>query len=396
MNGLNWARALKDESGVALPLALIGLVSITLLVSTALITSSTELAISNAHQGATQALYVAEGGVQAYVAEQGVALTSVAGTGPFYYTPAGAANGSSVEISVVHLGNQLLEDSSLLRLFSVQAKPGSGTGRTVAAIVSQILPAAVPMQTNITSALTLGGNLDVDGNAFWVSGRSQDASCGAGVDAVKMSDESDISVNNENHVQNFVGTDDEGNDVSGYAAIDQSEMTRAELAVDVMGGMTLDQLVAQVPPSKRWGPLYSPPEGPERVFDGYVDVEYDEEIAVVDGDGGTVLLLGGSGVIIIVNGNLEMQGNAVFDGIIIVEGSFWLHGRPQVNGALISLSIDAQNLIELDAMAELDGNITIQYDRCQINEAAEKFGQLAQLSMTPTVGSTHAWQEVVR
>jgi predicted acyltransferase (DUF342 family) len=131
-----------------------------------------------------------------------------------------------------------------------------------------------------------------------------------------------------------------------------------------------------------------------RVFDGYVSAE--EQVAVVDGDGGTVLLLGGTGVIIIVNGNLEMQGDAVFDGIIIVEGSFWLHGRPQVNGALISLSIDAQNLIELDAMAELDGNITIQYDRCQINEAAEKFGQLAQLSMTPTVGSTHAWQEVVR
>ena len=67
-----------------------------------------------------------------------------------------------------------------------------------------------------------------------------------------------------------------------------------------------------------------------------------------------------------------------------------------MNGALISLSIDAQNLIELDELAELDGNITIQYDRCRINEASSKFGQMTQESLTPTVRSTHAWQEVVR
>ena len=101
-------------------------------------------------------------------------------------------------------------------------------------------------------------------------------------------------------------------------------------------------------------------------------------------------------MIIIINGNLEMQGNARFDGIIIVEGSFWLHGRPQVNGALISLSIDAENLIELDDQAELDGNITIQYDRCQINAAAAAFGQMSQEQLPPTVRSTHAWQEIVR
>jgi hypothetical protein len=390
----DWKRSLRDERGVALPLALIGLVAVTLLVSTALITSSTELAISGAQQDATQALYVAEGGVQAYVAEQGVALAGVAGAAPFSYTPPGAGAGATVQIGVVHLGNRMLADSSLLRQYSVTATPGAGVGRTVAAIVTQLLPKPIPMETNITSALTLGGNLDVDGNAFWVSGRSLDSSCGAGVEAVRMSNESDIDVNNTNHMDNFVGTDDDGNAVKGYAAIDQSELTRSELALDVMGGMTLDQLIARVPPENRWGPKYSPPSGPVREFDGWVSAE--EKVAVVDGDGGTVELEGGSGVIIIVNGNLEMAGNATFNGIIIVEGSFWLHGRPQVNGALISLSIDAENLIELDELAELDGNVTIQYDRCQINEAAQKFGEMAQGMGTPTVGSTHAWQEVIR
>ena len=389
---MDLGRPLRNESGVALPLALIGLVSITLLVSTALITSSTELAISSAHQGATESLYVAEGGVQAYVAEAGVILSSVAGATPFSYTPAGGAE--PVRISVVHLGNRTVADSSLLRMYSVQATPTSGAGRTVAAIVTQVVPPPVPLSTNITSALTLGGNLDVDGNAFWVSGRSENAACGPGVEAVRMSDESSIAVNNTTHMKNFVGVDNSGNAVSGAAAIEKSALTRAQLAVDVMGGMTLDQLIEGIPASKKWGPKFSPPGGPVRTFDGRVDA--DEGVAVVDGNGGTVLLLGGSGVLIIVNGNLEMKGSAKFDGIIIVEGSFWLHGRPQVNGALISLSIDAANLIELDELAEVDGNVTVQYDRCEINEAAANFGKLTQESLTPTVGSTYAWQEVVR
>ena len=393
MNRIDLRRPLRDESGVALPLALIGLVSITLLVSTALITSSTELAISNAHQGATESLYVAEGGVQAYVAEQGVALAAAAGTAPFTYTPAGAGSGP-VNLSVVHLGDRMLADSSLLRLYTVSGTPGSGPGRTVAAMVSQLFPPPVPLETNITSALTLGGDLDVDGNAFWVSGHSLDSSCGVGVEAVRMSDESDIEVNNLHHMKNFVGIDDAGNSVTGFDAIERSDLDRAALAVDVMGGMTVEQIIERVPPENRWGPRFSPPGGPVREFDGWVSEE--EGVAVVDADSGTVLLEGGSGVLVIVNGNLEMQGDARFDGIIIVEGSFWLHGRPQVNGALISLSIDAENLIELDELAEVDGNVTIQYDRCQINEAASKFGTLTQESMTPTVGATYAWQEVVR
>lgn len=386
-------RLLRDERGVALPLALVGLVAITLLVSTAMITSSTELAISSAHQGATESLYRAEGGVQAYVAEQGAGLAAVAGIGPFDYTPAGGA-GEGVTISVVHLGNQLMADSALLRLYSVQATPATGAGRTVAVMVSHLVPPPLPLQTNITSALTLGGNLDVDGNAFWVSGRSQNSACGPGVEAVRMSDESDIAVNNSNHMKNFVGVDDAGNNVSGYAAIDQTSLSRGELALDVMGGLTLEQVIARVPPANRWGPRFTPPGAPERVFNGWVTAE--EGVAVVDGDGGTVLVLGGTGVLIVVNGNVEMKGNARFDGIIIVEGSFWLHGRPQVNGALISLSIDAENLIELDDEAEIDGNVTIQYDRCEITEAAEQFGLLTQESMAPTVGATLGWQEVVR
>src|SRR5690606_3679892 len=131
------------------------------------------------------------------------------------------AGGSPVRISVVHLGDREAADSSLERLFSVRASPAGG-GRTVAALVTQVLPPPLPLQTNITSALTLGGDLDVNGNAFWVSGRSQNPACGDGVEAVRMAEDSDVSVNNQNHMKNFVGVDDDGNNVTGHAAIERS------------------------------------------------------------------------------------------------------------------------------------------------------------------------------
>jgi hypothetical protein len=133
-----------------------------------------------------------------------------------------------------------------------------------------------------------------------------------------------------------------------------------------------------------------------RVFDGIVDDL--EKVAVVDANGGTVQLLGGSGVLIVVNGNLEMSGRGTqFDGIIIVEGGIWLHGEPRINGAIISLSTTAPNRIQVDAQeGRISGNITVQYDRCQINAAASKFGQLTQGLQIPLVRPTFSWQEVVR
>src|SRR5688500_17498727 len=94
----------RNERGVALPLALLGLVSVSLLVTTALVTSSTELAISGAHQDATAALYTAEGGLQAYVAQNGTTLQNDAGDAAFDYTPPGG--GPRVRLSVTHMGTQ--------------------------------------------------------------------------------------------------------------------------------------------------------------------------------------------------------------------------------------------------------------------------------------------------
>ena len=388
MGGL--MRRLRDERGVALPLALVALVAVTLLVSTALVTSSTELAISSAHQDAAESLYVSEGGLEAYVAEQGVAIASIAGMGPVDYTPAG---GSPVRISVVHLGDREVSDSSLVRLFSVRASPAAG-GRTIAALVTQVLAPPTPLRTNITAALTIAGDLDVAGSAFQVSGRLENPSCGGGAAALRLAQGSHLRVSDENSMSGFVGVDGEGDGVTGEAAVERSDISRTELALDALGGKTLEQLIEAVPPSHRWGKRFAPSEGSVRPFSGYVTEA--EGVAVVDGDGGLVLLQGGTGMLIIVNGDLQMDGDAQFNGVIIVEGSFRLHGQAQVNGALIVLATAAESSGEAAEVAEVGGGATVQYDRCEVDSAAEKFGEIAAESMTPEVRSTYGWQEVVR
>src|SRR5215207_3767979 len=69
-------RRLRDRRGVALPVALVGLVAVSLLVTSALLTSATEGAISAAQSSSARALYDAEGGVQQYLTQV------VAGTAP--------------------------------------------------------------------------------------------------------------------------------------------------------------------------------------------------------------------------------------------------------------------------------------------------------------------------
>src|SRR5688572_11463397 len=127
----------RDERGVALPLALLGLVTVSLLVTTALVTSSTELAISGAHRDATEGLYSAEGGLQAYVAERGTTAQNDAGQGEFTFAP--AAGGPRVRVSVVQLGSRLNPDQTRLRLLNVMARPAANGGRTVSALITQIV-----------------------------------------------------------------------------------------------------------------------------------------------------------------------------------------------------------------------------------------------------------------
>lgn len=124
----------RGEAGVALPLALVGLITITLLVSAALVTAVAEWAMSRALRDATEALYTAEGGLNAFLWERGWELAAVADTASYRFAP--ATGGGEVDVRAVRLGEREMGAGSALQFFSVTAAPGAGGGRGVAALVT--------------------------------------------------------------------------------------------------------------------------------------------------------------------------------------------------------------------------------------------------------------------
>jgi hypothetical protein len=306
------------------------------------------------------------------------------------------ANGTSIRVTTTRMKYTDLTASrgpgAYKASFAFVAEPlssaGAARGRAVVAMVQVSRPPTNPLQTNITSALTLGGDLDVNGNAFTVNGRYSGCGVAGGVDAVRSSATSDIDPNNETHMDNFKGVDDAGNVTNGDAAIDKTNLTREQLADNVLKGGTLEDLIASLPDSVKYGPRFD-----NRVWDKNLD--NGQVVAVIDGNGGNVEIQSGTGVVIIVNGNLLMDGNSSFRGIIIVEGNFSLSGTPDIDGALISLSDTGNNTIDQSASAIAQGNITVQFDKCAIDAAQAAFGQVA-VALPSMDYPAFAWFEMVR
>jgi hypothetical protein len=241
--------------------------------------------------------------------------------------------------------------------------------------------------------------LAVNGNAFTVNGRSSACRNDNGVQAVQMADSSQINVSgNENKFNNFTGSEN-GSNTTGRAAIDSTSLTRTQLANQVLGNKTLASIVALLPASKKWcsstttcqyksgSPLVNRPLWTGALAAG-------DSVGVIDGNGGTVEVTGGSGLLLITNGSLLMKGNSVFNGIIIVEGNFTLSGTPTVGGAVISLAMNGQNEIIQDESAIANGHVTVQFNQCTVNQAMTAFANQAQPATTSS--TTFAWAEMVR
>jgi len=393
-----WAPTPLDRRGIALPVALLALVALTLMVTTVMITSGSQGAAATAHVDATQSLYDAEAGLQSYVMTQATAQTAFT-VGNSDVTLTGT--GRQVRVSRAILYAQGVAPAAVYRTWAVTAegiRAGTVSGRAITALVRQY-STTTNLGLNVQSAITLGGDLDVNGNAFTVNGRSSECRDDAGVQAVQMADSSRINVSgNENKFDNFTGSQN-GENTTGRAAIDSTSLSRTQLANQVLGNKSLASIVQMVPASKKWcssttvcqyksgSPLANRP-----LWTGTMPVG--DSVAVIDGNGGEVEVEGGGGLLIITNGNLLMNGNAVFNGIIIVEGNFTLSGTPTVGGAVISLAMTGQNQIIQDASAIAEGHVTVQFNQCTVNSAMEAFTRAA--AAITTSSTTFAWSEMVR
>lgn len=347
--------------GIALPLALLALVALTLMVTTLMLTSGSEGATAQAHVDATRSLYDAEAGLAGYAMDHAVAQVPFAAG-----TQAVLVPGSSrrVAVTAARLNRRTLADGGTYDTWALTAEALRGAvpaGRAVTALVTQRTPVAA-LGLEVQAAVTVAGGLAVRGEAAPVSG-ADGCGAGPGLPPVRMAD-------------------------------DTARLAREQLAARVLGGRTLASVVAQVPAENTW--CWSGDcafkSGASRAnrprWSGTLSAG--DGVAVVDAGGGTVGVSGGSGLLIVTHGGVSLAGSAAFDGIVVVDGAFSLGGSATLNGALASLSADAGS--EIDTRGS--GRPAVRYDQCKVGAALQAFSQRAR---TPTTSSTtFGWAEIVR
>ena len=402
-------RLLRDQRGVALPLALMGLVVVTLLITATLLTSSTELAISSAHQDATRALYASEAGIEAYVARLDSSLTAGDAVLPAIPSPFQVPGGDATTITLTRLHRLGIVGTTPGRdVYCITSTPVGNSSRKVGAMIQMSLTPA-NLNLNIRGAGSFGGDVEVRGNAS-ISGRQQNASLCADrtqVSAIETSRDGSFRV------------------MGGSANIDGA-VTRTNERINefqsrILSGRNIDTLalfakikfgarygkpsfngkpnsaVNAVGTPLNWGCPWTMLQGTSQACNPAVasmDTSYYPTIAI-DAEGGTVDLQGdhGQGLLVVVNGNLKISGNFRYKGIIIVKGSLDVTGTADITGAVIGLntiSVGRPN----DNDNEIGGTLNITYDPCVNRKVVESFNSANPLPVL--TGPAYGWFEVVR
>lgn len=393
-----------DERGVALPLALFGLVAVSILVTSALVTSSTEVALSRAHQSGTQALYEADAALEEFVAERAAMVANPDQrlvTGAFQVD---VASGDAYEVTVTELftaaPTELANgDMERRETYSLLAAPQAGVGRGVGALI-QVTRAATAVSLRVNSGLTVGTNLTVSGNATISDGSDNLDVCESVADAA---------------ITHSAGTtiDEQGNAHEILGGVVEDERNAEELMAYVFEDKTVDDLaqLAQI----RFGPMFDQP-----LFSGSPSQDHSNSsyrwgcpsqltagcgaqqasyypVVAIDANGGTVDITGthGQGVLLIRNGGVHIRGSFKFAGIIIAEGTLRVSGTPQIEGGVIAMGSEA--VIDPGDETTTTGNSLIRFNRCQIEEAQRGMTIQSLDSSPQNVDTpTFAWYEVIR
>ncbi len=394
----------RSEWGVALPLALFGLVIASLLVTSALLTSSTELAISGAHQDATRGLYAADRALEGFVAER-AAMTSGVHQRIATGTYSTSADGTSFLVDVGQLYQGPVVELSggayqQRETYSLVAQPASNRGRGVGALIETVRT-ALPVTLNVDSGLTLGVNTTVSGSATISDGSSEGAPCDSAAATAAIRHSADTNVTKQGN----------GSDIIG--AVVQDTREGAELMNYVLDGFTIDDLIDLA--TIKFGPLYGQPAFsgspnhtaanvnyrwgcPAKLVTGCTaaQAEYYPVVAI-DAAGSTVDITGdhGQGMLIVKNGHINIRGNFKYQGIILVEGALRVTGTPRLEGAVIAMGDEA--VIDPGDDGLTSGNSLIRYNKCEIVSAQWSLTYSSlQLSEQTIDTPTFAWFEVVR
>jgi hypothetical protein len=434
-------RQVQNSDGVALPIALLSLVAVTILVTSVLLSSSTEVVLSSAHQDATRGLFNAEGAIEAYVAAQGAALTPATTN----YTPPG---GSEVELSVTRLASVPSSDAAFSSdpslndiTYAVTATPRRG-GRRVTALIKRVTHR---FNVTINAGLLSGDNVSVSGGAKLSDGSDSPIDPGTGqqlctdtdgAKAVQLTSNSNgtVSTSGGGTIVGAVETlNVQTKDIvqSTFGRTLQQLIDGADIKLnsrDFKDGKVVTHNVGKVTSLLGQGatPMQNTPLNwgcPADIFADcrlptYRDADT-TRLPVIAIDAGStacdrkntncssvwntaiVDMSHGQGILIVYNGNFHIAGQFAFKGVILVEGSFTIDGRggdavnaPKIEGAVIGLGLNAQGQQSTVSDNSAAGNATVRYNRCAINLVTQ---QTTRAVPDPRLeGRTFGWFEVVR
>lgn len=408
------ARAL-DRRGIALPLALLGLIAVSVVAATAVVTSSSELALSHAHQGGVSSIYGIDGAVDAFVARGAVRTSLVPGDS--------VDDGMKITVSRLTSSDTLppepaqpgdiavrRETFAIAGIYWNEAADRRASGRRVGKLISTRRQVNA-LSFNVNAGATFGSDANITGNSL-VSG-VQDTTMCAG----------DSTVNAVTHATD-VTVEYSDRNVEGEVKVHEDSLNSEELARHVMNGDSIMTIARSA--DIQFGPLFGEtdfnqnqkptststtwPVGhdynwgcPALLSDCELnggDRTYYPTVAI-DAKGGTIGLQGdhGQGVLIVVNGNLSITGNFTYQGIILVDGSLDVRGTggtsTKIQGAVI-----ATGQVTLartgNTGSDISGNAMIQFNSCEI-QAANSGMLRSRLNTAPQAfqGRTTGWFELV-
>jgi hypothetical protein len=417
MSTTNSLALLRSRRGVALPLALLGLITVSILVTAALVTSSTDTSIANARQDAAAQLYKVEGGLQAYVSTMGSTLDTA--TNRTFLSP----QGDSLRIDVARLFRSPTPPATPgpadgVALYSITAEPARG-GRALVAMVRVPLT-FVRLQINAGASLgsdaTIGGSIDINATSnLCASDTADDAVVHAAGTSLRITGQAADNIGNDTATFEGGQTDMARHILNG---IDLLALGRS---ADIKFGYQFDKplftnttiSMSATNTSYQWGC----PAGLVTTC-APADTTYYPVIAIdaatnESGARGTVRIQGdyGQGILVVLNGDLRIEGGFQFKGIILVEGNTDIHGGSggsggaKIEGALIGLgdlaictqmsdSGDCTSTMGDEGSSDLSSGAVIQYNACAIADAQAYANRRAVPSnpTRPTVG----WFELLR
>lgn len=357
----------RNRDGFALPAAIMAVLVIGAIVTGGFYAASQEDRVSASTDRGSQAFYIAEEGLQTFLATYSGEYFDTVGAADTLPATNVFAGGSTLGQYTVTV-REMAADMFFIASEGVVTKANGDTLAvrrvgTITRVARLMLPTSGAL--SIFGGLNAGGNSSIDGSDAGGPGCSVTDSV-AGVVA-----QSDTLVS-EGNKDRITGSPDveampsmDTTTLSDYGTMDLSDLIdladkRYEGSFSELRNMqpttetdANNNTICAAGDSLNWGDN----TGAGTCGD-YLPIIY------INSDADPVHLTTGSGQgILIIEGNMKLTGNFEFDGIVIVTGNIETAGTGnKLEGTVISLGSG-----DIDSTNETKGNSTIQYSKCSID-----------------------------